>query len=87
MISKVSTIPHDQTDPWILRTPSNIDSYGEQMFLSPAELVYQAIQSASDSSVTLVTTNGTISPPITPPSNDLLNEVYLGMKLFDRSCL
>ena len=43
--------------------------------LSPAELAYQAIQSASESPVTLVTANSTISPPITSPSFDPLNQV------------
>lgn len=74
-VSMVSTIPHHPTDPWILPAPSNIDSYGEQMSLSPVEMAYQAIQSASNSPITLVTTNGTISSPTIAPSNDILNQV------------
>jgi len=58
--------------PW---PPSNIDSYGEQMPLSPIELAYQAIQSASDSLVTLVMNNSTSSASTTAPSSDLLNQV------------
>jgi hypothetical protein len=75
MVNMLSSIPHEQTDPWILPAPSDIDTYGEQMPLSPAELAYQAIQSASESPVTLVTANGTTAPPITAPSFDPLNQV------------
>jgi len=70
----LSSIPHERTDPWILPAPSDIDTYGEQMPLLPAKLAYQAIQSAFDSPVTLVTANGTISPPIMAPF-DPLNQV------------
>ena len=45
------------------------------MLLSPAKLDYQAIQSTSESLVTLVTADGTTSPTITAPSFDLLNQV------------
>lgn len=82
MVSMVSTIPHDPTYPWILLTPSDIDSYREQMSLSPVQLTYHAIQYTSNSPITLVTTN---SSPITSPSNDLLNQVLLWTNLFERS--
>ena len=39
----LSSFPHEQTNPWILSAPSNIDTYGEQILLSPAELVCEAI--------------------------------------------
>jgi len=71
----ISSIPHEPTNPWSLPAHSDIDSYGEQMPLSLAKLAYQSIQSASESLVTLVMTNGTTSSPITSPSNDLLNQV------------
>jgi len=45
------------------------------MPLSLAELAYQAIQFAFKSLVTLVTANGTTSPPIMAPSFDPLNKV------------
>lgn len=45
------------------------------MLLSPTELVYQAIQFASEYLVTLVLANSTIAPPITAPSFDPLNRV------------
>ena len=45
------------------------------MPLSRAKLAYQAIQSASESLVTFVMTNGTASSPINAPSYDLLNQV------------
>lgn len=45
------------------------------MPLSPAELAYEAIQSASESPVTLVTTNGITGPPIIVPSFNPLNQV------------
>lgn len=43
--------------------------------LSPVELVYQAIQFAFESPVTLVSANGTSTPPITTLSFDPLNQV------------
>ena len=75
MVFMVSSIPHESTDPWILPTPSDIDTYGEQIHLSLAELAYQSIQSTFESSVTLVTANGTTSPRLTTPSFNLLNQV------------
>ena len=75
MVNMLSSIPHEQTGPWILPTASDIDTYGEQMPLSPAELAYQAILSAFESSVTLVTANGTTTPPIMAPSFDPLDQV------------
>jgi len=74
MICMVSIIPHDPTNPWILLTSSDIDSYGEHIPLSLADLAYQVIDSTSDSSASLVTTNDTASSPIMDPSNDLLDE-------------
>lgn len=74
-IFMVSTIPHDPTNPWIFLTTSYIDAYGKKMSLSPAELAYQAIESALDSPVTLVMTNVTVSSTTTSPSNDILNQV------------
>ena len=53
---------------------SEIDQFGASMPLSPKELAYQAIQSASDSSTDLVTTNGTSPSPTTAPKN-ILDEV------------
>jgi len=84
MVNMVLSIPHELTDPWILPAPSDIDTYGEQMLLSPAELAYQAIQSASESPVTLVTANGTTAPSITAPFNPL-NQVLLRRKLLEKS--
>lgn len=45
------------------------------MSLSPSKLAYQAILSASDSFVALVTTKDTAYSPITDPSNNILDEV------------
>lgn len=64
----VSIIPHDPTNLCILSTLLDIYSYGEQMLLSTAELAYQAIQSTSDSSIVVVTTNGTTSEANKVPS-------------------
>ena len=75
MVNMLSSIPHENTDPWILPAPSDIDTYGEKMPLSVAEPPYQAIQFASESPVTLVSANGTTTPPITAPSFDPLNQV------------
>lgn len=55
MVNMISSIPHEQIDPWILPAPSNIDTYREQMPMSPVELAYQAIQFSYASLVTLVT--------------------------------
>jgi len=74
-VSIVSSIPHEPNIPCILSAPSDIDPYGEQMSLSPAELAHQAIQSASESLITLVMASSTTSPPITTTSFDLLNQV------------
>lgn len=74
-VNMISPFPHEQTDSWILSTPSDIDTHGEQMSLSPAELAYKAFQIASESLVTLVSANGTTAPPITAPSFDPLNQV------------
>lgn len=70
-----SSIPHEPTNPWILMAPSDTDTYGEKMLLSPAEFAYQAIQSASVSPITLVMANGTMTHPINAPSFDPLNQV------------
>ena len=75
MVNMISSIPHEQTNPWILPDPSDIDTYGEQMLLSPVEFAYQAIQTTFTSPITFVTANGTISPPITTPSFNSLNQV------------
>ena len=45
------------------------------MPLALTKLAYQSIQSASDSTISLVMTNGTSSSPIISPSTDILNEV------------
>ena len=46
------------------------------MPLSPVELAYQAIQTASEPSTNMVSTTGTTLSPITVLSKDLLNEVW-----------
>lgn len=74
-VNMVSSIPHEPTNPWILLTPSDIDTYGEQIPLSPTKLAYQAFQSASESSVALVTANNTTTPPINDSPFDPLNQV------------
>jgi len=75
MVNMLSSIPHEHTNPWILLAPSDLDTYRDQMPLSPTELAYQAIQSASASLVTLVTTNSTTTLPINSPPFDLLDQV------------
>lgn len=75
MVNMLSSIPHEQTDPWILLAPSNIDTYGEKISLSLVELAYKAIQFTSKSSVTLVSANNTTAPPVPAPSFDPLNQV------------
>lgn len=40
IVNMLSSIPHEQTDPWILPAPSDIDTYKEQMLLSPVEFAY-----------------------------------------------
>lgn len=88
IVNMVSSIPHELTDPWIVMAPSDIDTYGEQMALSTAKLAYQAIQSVSESPITLVMANGTTSPPVTAPSFDLLNQVLpLDESIRDIMCL
>ena len=74
-IVMISTTFDGSIDPWIIPAPSDIDSYGDQMPLSPAELAYQAIQITSEPSTAMVSTNGTNLPPITVLSKYLLNEV------------
>ena len=71
----ISTTLYGSIDPWIIPAPSDIDSYGDQMLPSPAELAHQAIQITSEPSTAMVSTNGTNLPPITVLSKDLLNEV------------
>ena len=71
----ISTILDGSFDPYILPAPSDIDSYGDQMPLSPAELAYQAIQITSKPSMAMILTNGTNCPPITVPSKDPLDEI------------
>lgn len=71
----ISTTLDGSIDPLIIPTPSDIDSYGDQIPLSPAELAYQAIQIASEPSTAMVSTKGTNLSPITVLSKDLLNEV------------
>ena len=46
------------------------------MPLSPAKLAYQAIQTASEPSIDMVSTTGTTLSPITVLSKDLLNEFW-----------
>ena len=75
MISMISTISDGSIDLWILPKPSEIDSYGDQMPLSLADLAYKSIQSAFEPSISLVLTNGTTLSPTTVPSKDLLHEV------------
>ena len=75
-VAMISTFSDGSIDPWIIPTPSKIDSYGDQMPLSPAELAYKAIQIASEPSTNTVSTAGTNLPPITVLSKDLLNEVW-----------
>jgi len=69
----LSSIPHEKTDPWILPAPSDIDTYGEKIQLSPTESAYQTIQFASESPVTLVLANSTTTPPIKILSFDPIN--------------
>jgi len=71
----LSSIPHEQTNPWILLAPLDIDTYREKMSLPPAELACKSIQIASKSLVTLVSANGTTTPPITASSFNSLNQV------------
>lgn len=40
IVNMLSSIPHEQTNPWILPAPLDIDSYGDQMPSSRAELAY-----------------------------------------------
>ena len=75
MVNMASSIPHESTDPWILPALLDIDTSEEQIMLLLAKLAYQAIQSTSETSVTLATTNGTTAPPITASSFDPLNQV------------
>ena len=75
MVVMISITFDGSIDPWILLAPSDIDSYRDQMPLSPTELAYQAIQITSEPSTALVSTNGTNLPPITFISKDLLDEV------------
>ena len=74
-VAMISTTLDGSIDPWILSSPSEIDSYGDQMLLSPAKLAYQAIQITSEPSTYMVSTKVTNLPPITVLSKDLLNEV------------
>ena len=76
MVAMISTTLDGSIDPWIIPAPSDIDSYGDQMPLSPAELAYQAIQIASKPSTAMVSTEGKNLPPIIVLSKDLLNEVW-----------
>jgi len=42
-VNMISSIPHEPPNPWILLASSDIDTYREQIPLSPAELAYEAI--------------------------------------------
>lgn len=85
MVNMLSSIPHEPTNQWILPAPSDIDTYREQMPLSPAELAYEVIQSTSKSSVTLVLANGTTAPPITLLLSIHSIKSYLWTKLLEIS--
>ena len=73
-VAMISTFSDGSINPWIISAPSDIDSYGDQMPLSPVELAYQAIQITSEPSTDMVLTTGTNLSPITVLSKDLLNE-------------
>ena len=75
IVAMISTTLDGSIDPWILPAPSDIDSYGDQMPLSPADLAYQAIQITFEPSAVMVSTNGTNLLPIMVLSKDLLDEV------------
>ena len=71
----ISSTLDGSIDPWIIPAPSDIDSYRDQMPLSPVELAYQAMQTSYELSTAMVLTNSTNLTPITVLSKDLLNEV------------
>ena len=74
IVAMISTTLVGSIDPWILPAPSDIDSYEDQMWLSWAELAYQAFQITYEPSTAMVSTNGTNLPPITVLSKGLLDE-------------
>jgi hypothetical protein len=47
MISTGASSSLESYDPWVVPSPTQYERYGDQMPLSPIELAYQAIQSAS----------------------------------------
>jgi len=61
----LSSIPHELTDPSIPTTPLDLDTFGDQMSLPPAESTYRGIQSTSTSSIMLAIVDGTTPLPIT----------------------
>jgi hypothetical protein len=51
-VNMISTMPYqslESFDPWIVPSPMEFDVLGDTMPLSPAEVAYVAIQSASPS--------------------------------------
>lgn len=71
----LSSIPHELTDPSILMVPSDLDTFRDQMPVSPAELAYQGIQYTSTSPIMLDFTVGTTALPKTTPPLDPFNRL------------
>ena len=53
MISTSVRKTHTSSDPWVIPKPSDYPRYNNQMPLSPTESAYQAIQSATPSTLSL----------------------------------
>lgn len=71
-ISMASTTSIPLRDPWILPTPSTIESFGDQILLSLVELVYQDIQFAYEFLSYLEMSHGPMNSSIASPSIYLL---------------
>ena len=50
-INMISSVGAHMGDPWVLPNPTKVETFGDTMSLSPAELSYSTIQSKSESTI------------------------------------
>ena len=84
LINMISSVDTHLGDTWLIPTSSEVESYGDTMLLSPAELSYLAIQSETESNVCFSDENELDEYSVPKweeihfsPSHDFLNETLL----------
>ena len=87
-INMISSVDTHLGDPWVILNPSEVESYGDTMPLSPTELSYSVIQCETESNVCFSQKNelDLYSLPEwedipSSPSHDFLSDTYYLMKL------